>query len=116
MYKDDLRKQIGQEVEVIIDRPLGSYHPDYPDMKYELNYGYIKEMIAPDGADQDAYVLGTDEPLETAKGKVIAIIHRNDDVEEKLVVSVSSYDYSDEEIRLLTDFQERYFDSEILRR
>ena len=112
---DQLRKLIGQEVEVIIDRPLGSFHPEYPDMRYELNYGYIKEMIAPDSEYQDAYVLGSDVPVETVKGKVIAIIHRNDDIEEKLVVSVSSKDYSDEEILSLTDFQERYFDSEILR-
>lgn len=33
---------IGQIVTVIVDRPIGSYHPEHPDLYYPVNYGYIK--------------------------------------------------------------------------
>ena len=54
---------LSKMVTVKIDRPLGSAHPDYPDMIYPVNYGYVEGIIAPDGEEQDAYVLGVDEPL-----------------------------------------------------
>ena len=78
---------IGKKVKVIIDRPLGSYHPKHKDIFYTVNYGYIEGIIAPDGEEQDAYVLGLNEPIKEFTGSVIAIIHRNNDVEEKWVVS-----------------------------
>ena len=43
---------------VTIDRPIGSSHPDYPSLVYPVNYGYIEGVIAPDGENQDAYVIG----------------------------------------------------------
>ena len=66
---------IGETVKVIIDRPLGTYHPKHKDIYYSVNYGYIPGIIAPDGEEQDAYVLGVDEPLKEFTGVVIAIIH-----------------------------------------
>ena len=77
---------IGDIVTVTVDRPLGSYHPKYKDMYYPINYGYIKGIIAPDGEEQDAYILGVDEPVERFTGKIVAIVHRYDDVEENWVV------------------------------
>ena len=77
---DDL---IGDIVKVTVDRPLGSFHPEHKDMYYPVNYGYIKGIIAPDGEEQDAYIIGEESPVEEFTGKVIAIIHRRDDVEEK---------------------------------
>ena len=65
---------IGQYVEVVMDRPLGSIHPKHPDLRYEVNYGYIPGVFAGDGEEQDAYVLGVDVPLQRFCGKVIAII------------------------------------------
>lgn len=73
-------------VKVVIDRPLGSYHPKHKDIYYFVNYGYVPGIIAPDGEEQDAYVLGINEPIKEFTGEVVAIIHRNDDVEEKWVV------------------------------
>lgn len=78
---------IGDIVKVTVDRPLGSRHPKHKNIIYPINYGYIEGIIAPDGEEQDAYILGVDEPVKEFIGKVIAIIHRNDDVEEKLVVA-----------------------------
>lgn len=104
---------IGKTVTVTVDRPLGSYHPKHPDLYYPINYGYIAGIIAPDGEEQDAYILGVDIPIETFTGKVIAIIHRYDDVEEKWVVAPEGTAYTKEEIEAAVHFQERHFDSEI---
>jgi len=71
---------LGKLVTVTVDRPLGSYHPKHKDIHYPVNYGYIEGIIAPDGEEQDAYILGIDIPLEKFTGKVIAIIHRLDDI------------------------------------
>ncbi len=100
---------IGSIVTVSIDRPLGSRHPDYPDMIYPVNYGYIRGMLAPDGEEQDAYVLGIDKPAREVVGRVIAIIHREDDVEDKWVVAPDGVLFTEDQIRSLVSFQERYF-------
>lgn len=105
---------IGKKVTVTVDRPLGSYHPNHKDIYYPVNYGYIEGIIAPDGEEQDAYILGIDEPVETFTGIIIAVIHRNDDVEEKWVVAPEGVTFSKEEIWKQVEFQEQYFDSEIL--
>lgn len=104
---------IGKTVTVTVDRPMGSYHPKHPDIYYPINYGYIKSILAPDGEEQDAYILGVDVPVEVFTGKVIAVIHRFDDVEEKWVVAPEGMTFTKEEIEELTRFQEQYFDSEV---
>ena len=78
---------IGDIVKVVVDRPLGSYHPEHKDMYYPINYGYIEGIIAPDGEEQDAYIIGVDELVKEFVGRIIAIIHRNNDIEEKWVVA-----------------------------
>ena len=100
-------------VTVTVDRPLGSYHPKYPDLYYPVNYGYIIGISAPDGEEQDAYILGVDTPLSEFTGKVIAVICRDDDIENKWVVAPEGVKFSEDEIRELTFFQERYFQSRI---
>ena len=57
---------IGRKVKVTVDRPLGSRHPEYTDMVYPVNYGYIAGIIAPDGEEQDAYILGVDHPEDVS--------------------------------------------------
>lgn len=104
---------IGQTVKVTIDRPLGSYHPNHPDMYYPVNYGYVEGIIAPDGEEQDVYVLGVDEPLKEFIGRVIAVIHRFDDVEEKWVAAPENVTFTKEEIMEQVRFQERFFKSEV---
>ena len=48
------------------------------------------------------------------RDKIIAIVHRNDDVEEKWVVAPEGMTFTKEEIREQIHFQEQYFDSEIV--
>ncbi len=102
-----------QIVTVTVDRELGSQHPEYPDLHYPVNYGYIRGIQAPDGEEQDAYLLGVYQPVKEFTGEVIAIIHREDDVEEKWVVAPVGKRFSREEIWEKVRFQEQYFHSSI---
>ncbi|MEE0810544.1 inorganic pyrophosphatase [Blautia sp.] len=104
---------IGDIVKVTVDRPLGSYHPEHKDMYYPINYGYIEGIMSPDKEEQDAYILGVDEPVKEFTGRIIAIIHRLDDVEEKWVVAPENLSFSKEEIIAQVLFQEKYFQWEI---
>lgn len=105
---------IGQKVNVVIDRPLGSKHPKHG-FTYEVNYGYIPNTKSADGEELDAYVLGVDKPLTEIKGICIAVIRRIDDDDDKLIVTPNGEDFSDTEIQKLTEFQEKWFKHVILR-
>ena len=105
---------IGETVTVIIDRPLGSFHPVHKNIFYSVNYGYIDGIIAPDGEEQDAYVLGVSEPVREFTGRIIAVIKRLNDVEEKWVVAPEDMRFTKSEILEKVEFQEKYFDIEIL--
>ena len=105
---------LGKIVRVIIDRPLGSYHPTHKDIYYPINYGYIEGIIANDLEEQDAYILGVNKPLKEFEGKVIAIIHRLNDNEDKLIVAPIDKSYTKEEILKFVEFQEQYFKIEII--
>ena len=97
-----------------MDRPLGSKHPKHGFI-YPVNYGYIPNTVSGDGEELDAYVLGEFTPLENFTGKVIAIIHRVNDNDDKLVVVKDGKYYTDDQIRALVELQERFFESVILR-
>lgn len=105
---------IGNIVTVTVDRPLGSCHPVHKSLCYPVNYGYVKGILAPDGEEQDAYIIGEDVPVEVYTGKIVAIIHRKDDVEDKWVVCPLNMTFTREEIMEQVKFQEQYFESEII--
>ena len=104
---------LGKIVKVIVDRPLGTYHPKHKDIYYSVNYGYIEGIIAADGEEQDAYILGVNEPIKEFIGKVIAVIHRFNDIEEKWVVAPEGASFTKDEIMQQVDFQEQFFKTEI---
>ena len=103
----------GDIVKVTVDRPLGSRHPEYKDMRYPINYGYVEGIIAPDEEEQDAYILGVDEPVKEFTGRKIAVIHRMDDCEDKWVIAPEDTSFTSEEIQEAVFFQEQYFHSKI---
>lgn len=105
---------LDKTLEVTIDRPLGSKHPKHGFI-YPVNYGYVPNTISGDGEELDCYILGIYKPIKTFKGKCIAIIHRLNDNDDKLIIVPKNKSFSNNEIRVLTDFQEQYFESEILR-
>lgn len=103
---------LGETFKVIIDRPLNSQHPDYPKTIYQVNYGYIEGIMAADMEPQDAYVLGVKKPISSYEGKLIAIIVRLNDVENKWVIS--NENFTKEEIYEQVKFIEKYFKIEII--
>ena len=120
IYRMDIHQQdysdiLGMQVSGTIDRPLGNCHPRHPEMLYPVNYGYVEGIMAGDGAEQDVYELGTDQPLRMFTGTVIAVLHRLNDVEDKWIVSLDGSQYTDEEILNAISFQEQYFMGELYR-
>ena len=109
------KSYIGKLVEVKMDRPMGSAHPKHGFI-YPVNYGYIPNTISGDGEELDAYVLGEHKPLDEFQGEVIAIIHRTNDDDDKLVVMAKGRNYTDDQIRALVEFQEQWFESIIYRK
>ena len=104
---------IGPIVTVTVERPLGSYHPEHPDMYYPVNYGCIKGTMAADGEEEDAYILGVDKPVPEFTGRIIARIDREDDTEFKWVIAPEGAHFTEKEIAELTCFQEQYFVSTV---
>ena len=104
---------IGNRVKVIVDRPLGTYHPNHKNIFYTVNYGYVEGILAPDNEEQDAYILGVDKPVTEFIGIVIAIIHRLNDLEDKWVVVSEGTTFTREQILKQVEFQEKYFKIEI---
>ncbi len=105
---------IGKQITVKIDRPIGNSHPQYPDHIYLVNYGFVPNTISGDGKELDCYVLGEDKPLKEYTGKCIAVIHRLEEDDDKLIIVPNGKTYTSKEIRLLTDFQEKYYKSVVI--
>ena len=105
---------IGKIIDIKIDRPFGSKHPKHGFI-YPVNYGYVPNTTSGDGEELDAYVLGEHKPLDEFVGVVVAIIHRTNDDDDKLIVMAKGRNYTDEQIRALTEFQEQWFESVIIR-
>ena len=108
------KEYLGKKVRVVMDRPLGTVHPKHG-FVYPVNYGYIPNTISGDGEELDAYVLGEHNPLTEFDGVVVAIIHRINDNDDKLIVMQEGRNYTDDQIRALTEFQEQWFESIIIR-
>ncbi|MEG1835732.1 MAG: inorganic diphosphatase [Oscillospiraceae bacterium] len=101
---------LGKIVEVKIDRPIGYVHKkEKYSLTYPINYGYIPDVIGGDGEELDVYVLGVDHPVETFTGKIIGIIHRENDVEDKLVAAPEDMIFYQNEIAKAVNFQEQYY-------
>ena len=118
VYKTDIVSMdysdvLGTTVSGKIDRPLGTAHPRHPEMIYPINYGYVDGVFAGDNAEQDVYVFGADQPLETYTGKVVAVYHRLNDNEDKWIVSLNGETIQTEDILEAISFQEQYFMGEL---
>lgn len=113
--RDILRsiQYIGKDVKIKIDRQMGSRHPNYPDLIYQTNYGYVPNTVSGDGEELDAYILGEEKPLKEFEGKCIAVLHRIKDNDDKLIIS--NQNYTEDEIREKVQYQEQYFESIIIK-
>lgn len=104
---------LGKTVTILIDRPVGSVHPKHDDIIYPINYGFIPGVLGGDGEELDVYLLGVDIPLSEFTGKIIGIVHRHNDIEDKLVMAPEETSFTAEEISGAVRFQEQFYDSEI---
>ena len=112
-YLDQALSYLGKEVQIKIDRPKDSTHPKHKSIVYPINYGYIDGVIGGDGEEIDVYLLGVDTPVFEYTATVIAVIHRLNDNEDKLVAAPKEMSFTKEQIKEQTYFQEQYFQSEI---
>ncbi|MFA5169463.1 MAG: inorganic diphosphatase [Candidatus Paceibacterota bacterium] len=108
-------KFIGKDVKIEIDRVINSKHPKHGFI-YEVNYGFVPGTVAPDGEEIDAYLLMVGEPVESFRGKCVAVVHRLEEDDDKLVVIPNLNNISDKEILKMTNFQEKFFTVEIIRK
>ncbi len=109
------RTFLGKKVQLEFDQPIGSSYEPHKIDSYPVNYGYVPGILAPDGDDLDAYFLGTDKPLTKVEGICIAIVHRRNDDDDKLIVVPEGIRYTDEEIMKQVAFQEHLYDSIVVR-
>ena len=61
----------------------------------------------------DVYLLGVDVPVDEFEAHIIAVVHREDDVEDKLVGVPFGVAFTKEEIAEAVHFQEQYYHSYI---
>jgi len=104
---------LDKTVNIKIDRPIGSTHPKHADLMYPINYGYIPNIIGGDGEELDVYLLGISVPVKEYTAHIIGIVHRRNDVEDKLVAAPSDMRFKEAEIAEAVHFQEQYYDVEI---
>lgn len=104
---------LGKTIEIKIDRPIGSAHPKHLALVYPINYGYIPGVLGGDGKELDVYLLGVSKPIKEYKARVIGIVHRHNDVEDKLVAAPEGTIFTQTEIAEAVHFQEQYYESEI---
>ena len=101
---------LGKEVKIEIDRPIGYvHHKASYDLIYPINYGYIPGVLGGDGEELDVYVMGVEEPLASFEGRIIGIVFRENDVEDKLIAAPLGVCYTEKEIADAIHFQEQYY-------
>lgn len=112
--KAQVKSYLGKIVTIGIDRPIGYVHKkEKYSLTYHINYGYIPGVLGGDGEELDVYLLGVDEPVEEYTAKIIGIVHRENDVEDKLVAAPEGMSFSKEDIAEAVHFQEQYYITEI---
>ena len=115
IYSEEERKALvssylGKTVRIKIDRPIGYVHKKPgKTLVYPINYGYIPGVLGGDGEELDVYLLGVDEPVEEFEGRIIGIVYRQNDVEDKLIMAPAGAVFDKETIEKQIDFQEKYY-------
>ena len=119
IYSEEERKALvssylGKTVRIKIDRPIGYVHKKPgKTLVYPINYGYIPGVLGGDGEELDVYLLGVDEPVEEFEGRIIGIVYRQNDVEDKLIMAPAGAAFDKKTIEKQIDFQEKYYSTSV---
>ena len=65
--------------EIVIDRPKGTAHPRFPDLIYQVDYGYLKDTASMDGAGIDVWV-GNGEKRIDAIMCIVDLMKRDSEI------------------------------------
>ena len=108
--KNLVQSYLGKTVDIVIDRPIGYVHKkENYSLTYPVNYGYIPDVLGGDGEELDVYLLGVDEPLTHCHCRIIGIVYRENDVEDKLIAAPEGMIFYQNEIAEAIHFQEQYY-------
>ncbi len=109
-----VKSYLGKVVDIKIDRPVGYVHQkEKYSLTYPINYGYIPGVLGGDGEELDVYLLGMDKPVSEYRAKVIGIVHRENDVEDKLIAAPESMIFNQAQIAEAIHFQEKYYKTNV---
>ena len=109
-----VRSYLGKTVKIGIDRPIGYVHrKGEKTLTYPINYGYIPGVYGGDGEELDVYLMGVSQPVQEYTCRIVGIVFRRDDVEDKLIGAPEGMTFTKEQMESAVRFQEKYFDSYI---
>ena len=109
-----VKSYLGKTVTIGIDRPIGYvHHKKEYDLVYPINYGYIPNVLGGDGEELDVYLMGVDTPVEEYTCRIIGIVYRANDVEDKLIAAPVDRVFYEEEIAAAIAFQEQYYQTHV---
>lgn len=83
---DDLINQS----EIVIDRPKGTAHPNFPNLIFPLDYGYLKGTTTVDGGGIDLWIGNAPHRKLTAIGCTVDLYKK--DAEIKLLIGCDEGD------------------------
>ena len=109
-----IQSYLGKTISVVIDRPVGFHHVTKGiHLDYTVNYGFLPGVTGGDGEEQDVYILGVAEPLEAFTGRIVGVVRRKDDNEDKFIAAPEGMTFTAEQMRQQIHFVEKYFDSTV---
>lgn len=107
---EQVEAYLGKTVTIEIDRPIGYVHiKGEKTLIYPINYGYIPGVLGGDGEELDVYLMGVDHEVSSYTGRIIGIVYRADDVEDKLIMAPMGEEYSARDMARAVYFQEKYY-------
>ena len=102
-YNADFWKAIDTLVasgEIIIDRPKGSVHPKFSQIRYEVDYGYIKNTTSMDGGGIDIWRGSLPSASVNALICTVDLLKRDSEI--KLLIGCT-----EKEMKMIYDFHNR---------
>jgi inorganic pyrophosphatase len=91
----------------VIDRPKNSRHPRWPEIVFPLDYGYLEGTVAQDGGGIDLWVGSA--PHRNLTAIMVTLDTKKKDSEIKLIIGCT-----EEEIKIIEEFHNRYYQAGIL--